>query len=68
MDGQSLILSNRGLTKIDDVYSILAQCSQKIIHLDLSGNYLQYLHIYINIKLYKKFFIEISMYNYHFPH
>ena len=52
MDGQSLILSNRGLTKIDVIYSILAQCSQNILHLDLSGNYLQYLYIYININIY----------------
>ena len=46
MDGQSLILSNRGLTKIDDVYSIIASCSQNILLLDLSNNYLQYVKLY----------------------
>ena len=41
MDGTTLDLSNRGLQKIDDVYDMLAQCSQAVEMLNLSSNYLK---------------------------
>ena len=41
MEGQTLSLSNRGLTGLDEIYGMIAQYSQNILMLDLSGNYLK---------------------------
>jgi hypothetical protein len=45
MEGTTLDLSNHGLQQINDIYDMLAQNSQSIEMLNLSGNYLKYIHI-----------------------
>lgn len=47
MDGTTLDLSNRGLTQLNEMHDMLAQYSNGIEMLNLSGNYLKYVHIII---------------------
>ncbi len=47
MDGTTLDLSNRGLTQLNEMQEMLAQYSNGIEMLNLSGNYLKYVHIII---------------------
>lgn len=47
MDGTTLDLSNRGLTQLNEIQDMLAQYSNGIEMLNLSGNYLKYVHIII---------------------
>ena len=47
MDGTTLDLSNRGLTQLNEMQDMLAQYSNGIEMLNLSGNYLKYVHIII---------------------
>lgn len=47
MDGTTLDLSNRGLTQLNEIQEMLAQYSSGIEMLNLSGNYLKYVHIII---------------------
>ena len=42
MEGTTLDLSNRGLQQINDIYEMLAQYSQGIETLNLTGNYFKY--------------------------
>lgn len=52
MDGNTLDLSNRGLKEINEIQGMLAQYSGGIQMLNLSGNYLKYVNIIINIKIF----------------
>ena len=47
MDGTTLDLSNRGLKDISEVQQMLSSYSSGIETLNLSGNYLKYVSIYI---------------------
>ena len=47
MDGTTLDLSNRGLKDISEVQQMLSSYSNGIEMLNLSGNYLKYVSLYI---------------------
>jgi len=47
MDGTTLDLSNRGLKDISEVQQMLSSYSSGIETLNLSGNYLKYVSLYI---------------------
>ena len=47
MDGTTLDLSNRGLKDISEVQQMLSSYSSGIEMLNLSGNYLKYVYLYI---------------------
>ena len=47
MDGTTLDLSNRGLKDINEVQQMLSSYSSGIEMLNLSGNYLKYVSLYI---------------------
>ena len=47
MDGTTLDLSNRGLKDISEVQHMLSSYSSGIETLNLSGNYLKYVSLYI---------------------
>lgn len=51
MEGTTLDLSNRGLKQITDMQDMLAQCAGGIEMLNLSGNYLKYIIIIINLQI-----------------
>ena len=51
-DGKTLDLSNQGLKSIDDIQDILVQCAGRIQTLNLAGNYLKYVNIIINLKIF----------------
>jgi hypothetical protein len=51
-DGKTLDLSNQGLKSINDIQDILAECAGRVHTLNLAGNYLKYVHIIINLKIF----------------
>jgi hypothetical protein len=51
-DGRTLDLSNQGLQSISDIQDMLAECAGRVQTLNLAGNYLKYVHIIINLKIF----------------